>query len=78
MRARPESRLARAERKRGISVSALPCPSLVAYGDDFREERGRARARLYGSQELDFPGLGHWDLVLEPRVRAAVARALAT
>jgi len=70
--ARPESSLARAERKRGISVPSLPCPSLVIYGDDFRDERGTAIARLYGSNERDFPGLDHWDLVRDHRVRDAI------
>src|SRR5207249_6805513 len=42
MRARPESSRARAARKRGIFVPGIPCPSLVVYGDDFREERGQA------------------------------------
>ena len=69
MRARPESLLARAERKRGVSVPELPCPALVVYGDDFPEERGRALAARYGAKELAFPGLDHWDLVLDARVR---------
>jgi len=76
MPARSESSPARGERKRGISVPSLPCPSLVIYGDDFREARGAAIAGLYGSQERDSPGLGHWDLVLDPRVREAVAAFL--
>ena len=71
--ARPESSRARADRKRGISVPTLPCPSLVVYGDDFREERGQAVAGLYGSDELDFPGLDHWALVRDPRVRRKIA-----
>jgi pimeloyl-ACP methyl ester carboxylesterase len=70
--ARPESSLARAERKRGISVPQLPCPSLVIYGDEFRVERGAPIARLYGSEERDFPGLDHWDLVRDRRVREAI------
>jgi pimeloyl-ACP methyl ester carboxylesterase len=70
--ARPESSLARAERKRGISVPGLPCPSLVIYGDEFRDERGRPIASLYGSEERDFPGLDHWDLVRDRRVREAI------
>src|SRR5439155_3166557 len=74
----PESELARGERKRGLSVPSLPCPSLAVYGDDFREERGRALARVYGSQELDFPGLDHWALVRDARVREAVAWFLCT
>ena len=73
VRARPESTLARVERKRGISVPRLPCHSLVIYGDEFRDERGPPIARLYGSAERDFPGLGHWDLVRDPRVREAIA-----
>lgn len=73
---RPESTLARAERKRGISVPSLPCRSLVVYGDSFREDRGSSIARLYGSQTLYYPGLHHWDLVLDPRVRDGIARFL--
>ena len=69
MRARPESSLARAERKRGISVPALPCPALVVYGDEFAEERGRRLAAYYGAEELAFPGLDHWGLVLDEQVR---------
>ena len=71
--ARPESSLARTERKRGISVPRLAYPSLVIYGDAFRDERGTAIARLYGSDERDFPGLDHWDLVRDLRVREAIA-----
>jgi pimeloyl-ACP methyl ester carboxylesterase len=71
--ARTESSLARSERKRGISVPNLPCPSLVIYGEDFRQERGMAIARLYGSEERDFAGLHHWDLVRDGTVREAIA-----
>ena len=78
MRARPESTRARAERKRGISIPTLPCPSLVIYGDAFREERGKAIARLYSSDEFDFPGLDHWALVREPRVRMTVGTGSAS
>jgi pimeloyl-ACP methyl ester carboxylesterase len=73
MRARPESSRARAERKRGISVPHVSCPSLVVYGDEFREERGKAIARLYGSDELDFHGLDHWGLVRDPQVPQKIA-----
>jgi pimeloyl-ACP methyl ester carboxylesterase len=76
MAARTESSLARAERKRGISVPRLPCPSLVIYGDEFREERGPPIAGLYGSDERDFPGLDHWALVRDARVRDAIAEFL--
>jgi hypothetical protein len=71
--ARPESSLARAERKRGISVPQLSCPSLVIYGDDFGDERGTPIARLYSSEERHFRGLDHWDLVRDRRVREAIA-----
>jgi len=76
VRARPESLLARLERKRGISVPSLACPSLVVTGEEFREERGAPVAEVYGSELIDFPGLSHWDLVRSPEVRRAVARFL--
>ena len=76
MRARPESALARAERKRGISVPTLPCPTLVVHGDEFPEERGRALAALYGSELAYFPGRDHWDLVRDATVRRRVGAYL--
>lgn len=72
IRARPESSRARADRKRGVSVPSLPGRSLVVYGDEFAEERGRALALQYGIEEAYFRGLSHWDLVLDPRVRLRV------
>lgn len=72
MKARPESTRARIERKRGVRVPRLPERSLVVYGDDFAEERGRALALRYGITEAHFPGLDHWDLVLDARVRKRV------
>jgi pimeloyl-ACP methyl ester carboxylesterase len=76
MAARPESLLARLERKRGISVPSLPCPSLVVVGDEFRDERGEPVARLYGSELVVLAGLDHWGLVRAERVRRVVARFL--
>lgn len=77
IRARPESRRARADRKRGMDVERPPCPSLVVYGDEFRDERGIAIAETYGCDERYFAGFTHWDLVLRPEVRRAVAEWLA-
>ena len=77
VRARPESQLARAERKRGISVPMLPCPSLVVYGNEFADVRGKRVAALYRSREAFFPGLDHWQLVLSSDVRRTVADFLA-
>ena len=74
--ARPESQLARDERKRGISVPSLPCPSLVLWGDEFGDERGRRVARLYGSREMYVPGATHWDLVLDSRVPKRIGDVL--
>lgn len=74
--ARPESLLARAERKRGISVPSLPCPSLVIAGADFPNERGRALADLYGSEFVSFPKLRHFELVLDAAPRRTVAAFL--
>jgi hypothetical protein len=78
MRARLESLLARAERKRGVSVPSLPCPALVVSGDEFPEDRGRQLAAYYGADELAFPGLDHWGLVLDARVPEALAERLGT
>jgi len=71
---RPESRLARCERKRGVSVPALACRTLVVYGDEYAEERGRPVAALYGAEELHVPGASHWDLVLGKKAAAAVVQ----
>jgi pimeloyl-ACP methyl ester carboxylesterase len=73
VRARRESLLARAERKRGISVGSLPCPSLVIATSDFSDERGRTVADLYDSEFVWFPDLGHFDLVLHRAPRRAIA-----
>jgi pimeloyl-ACP methyl ester carboxylesterase len=75
-RARPDSLLARAERKRGISVPSLPCPTLVVHGDDLPEERGAALAARYGAESLHVPAASHWDLVLDPGIRHRVAEWL--
>ncbi len=76
MPSRPESLWARLERKRGISIPSLPCPSLVICGEDFRDERGTTLAALYGSEVLYYPGLHHWDLIFDPRVREALCKFL--
>ena len=73
VRARAESALARAERKRGISVPALPCPALVVYGDEYAEERGHRLVARYGAHELPLPGKTHWDLVRDPEAIRAIA-----
>jgi len=73
MPSRPESLLARAERKRGISIPSLSCRSLVVYGDSFPKERGTCMAMYYSSETLYYPGLHHWDLVVDPRVREGMA-----
>jgi pimeloyl-ACP methyl ester carboxylesterase len=72
MGARPESLLARAERKRGISVPSITCRMLVVYGADYAEERGRPVAERYGADEREFPDLGHFELITSPVVRAAI------
>jgi pimeloyl-ACP methyl ester carboxylesterase len=77
VRSRPESALARAERKRGISVPRLPGPTLVVSGREFPRERGRVLAEAYECDELAFPELDHWGLVLDGRVSDAIGRHLA-
>ena len=74
---RLESSLARAERKRGISVPQVRCPTLVISGREFRRERGEKIAALYQAEHLHFHGLSHWDLVLRPRVRQTLASFVA-
>lgn len=73
VRSRAESGLARSERKRGVSVSVLECPTLVVYGDERADDRGRSVAARYGAEELYLPGSSHWDLVLGEPARYAVA-----
>lgn len=74
VRARPESLLARSERKQGISVPSLSGPTLVVYGDEFAEERGRPVAEFYGAEELHVPAASHWDLVLGKTVPAEIVK----
>ncbi len=76
VRPRPESALARAERKRGLPVTELPASTLVVYGDSLPQERGRALAHRYGAAELHLPDADHWALVREPTARLAIAAAL--
>ena len=73
MPARPESALARAERKRGISVPSLPARTLVVYGREFAEERGRRLADVYGADTYEAPEASHWDLVRDPSLRPPIA-----
>jgi pimeloyl-ACP methyl ester carboxylesterase len=73
MPARPEARLARAERKQGISVPSLPGRTLVVSGQEFPDDRGSALARYYGVEQLSVPEATHWDLVRDSGVRAQLA-----
>ncbi len=74
MRHRPESLLARCERKRGISIPAIDCPLLVVAGRDYVATRGRPVAEHYGAELMELPALGHFQLVVDPQVPDAVAR----
>jgi pimeloyl-ACP methyl ester carboxylesterase len=73
---RPESSAARGERKRGISVPRLTCPTLVISGNEFVEERGVSVAALYGAEHAHYRGLDHWDLIGSAEVRARIATFL--
>jgi pimeloyl-ACP methyl ester carboxylesterase len=73
IRSRSESTVARAERKRGIAVPTLTSRTLVVYGNSFPEDRGRRLARHYGAEELEFPDVDHWGLILDCRVPRAIA-----
>ncbi len=74
MRHRLESLLARGERKRGVSVPAIDCPLLVVAGRDYIATRGRPVAEHYGAELMEFPELSHFQLVVDQRVRDAIAR----
>jgi hypothetical protein len=55
-------------------VPALGCRTLVVYGDEYAEERGRPVAALYGAEELQLAGASHWDLVLGKKAAEAVVQ----
>jgi len=74
MRHRPESLLARGERKRGISIPEFDCPLLVVAGRSYVATRGRPVAKHYGADLMEFPELSHFQLVVDPRVREAIAQ----
>jgi pimeloyl-ACP methyl ester carboxylesterase len=76
MRTRAESLRARADRKRGVSVPVLLCPSLVVCSSEFAADRGKVIAGLYGSKLLEFPELDHWGLVLDRNVRTVIVEFL--
>jgi pimeloyl-ACP methyl ester carboxylesterase len=71
-----ESALARAERKRGISVPRLSARTLVVYGREFPDERGRLLAAHYGAA-ADAVAADHWQLVLGAEARLAAAAFVA-
>lgn len=73
-RHRLESLLARSERKRGISIRAVDCPLLVVAGRGYVDTRGRPVAEHYGGELMLFPTLSHFQLVVDPQVRDAIAR----
>jgi pimeloyl-ACP methyl ester carboxylesterase len=73
IRARPESVLARGERRRGISVPELGSDTVVIHGDEFPLERGSALAAHYGARAVHVAGLDHWGLVRGPAGIAAAA-----
>ena len=74
---RLESRRARDERKRGISVPRLPRHTLVVYGRSFPDDRGRDLVEYYGADGAEFPDLGHAALVSSPDVRSEIRSYLA-
>jgi pimeloyl-ACP methyl ester carboxylesterase len=70
-----ESRRARDERKAGIVVKRLPCPSLVIADPARTDFRDRYRAVRQGGSRLgieffDVSTTSHWDLVLNRRFLA--------
>ncbi len=74
MRHRPESLLARSDRKRGISVPAITCPLLVVAGHDYVDTRGLPVVEHYDADFVEFPTLSHFELVGDPQVRDVIAQ----
>lgn len=72
-RHRPESLRALSERRRGISVPAPGCPTLVVAGRSYAAERGEPVARHYGADLRVFAHLGHTELVQRAVVWDTVA-----
>ncbi len=70
---RRESSYARSQRKRGIPIATLPCPTLVIYGRDFPDERGRRIAVAYDAAAVELEDLDHWGLVLDRRPATIVS-----
>ncbi len=75
-RHRPESLLAYDERKRGIAVPSVECPLLVVAGIS-GTPGARLLATRYGGDLLEFPDLGHSDLVADRRIPRGIASWLA-
>jgi pimeloyl-ACP methyl ester carboxylesterase len=74
---RPDSALAHAERQRGVSVPALPLPTLVLHGREFPPDRAQFFAEVYGAEVETLPSASHADLVQSPDARSAVLALLA-
>jgi pimeloyl-ACP methyl ester carboxylesterase len=72
-----ESRYARDERKRGIVVTALPCPLLIVTGTDDRQWPREVYDGLHlPAAHLTADGASHWGLVLNRRALATTIPAV--
>jgi pimeloyl-ACP methyl ester carboxylesterase len=69
---RPESQYARDERKRGISVPAVPCPTLIISGRSHPIDRGSDLAGFYAAKLVEFPEQDHWELIATDSVKEAI------
>lgn len=72
IRSRPESQYARDERKRGISIPELPCPTLVISGKNHPVDRGSDLAGFYEAKLVEFPHLDHWELITSDSVKESI------
>ena len=63
-----ESRLARDERKAGVVVESLRCPTLIVTGSDWVEESRDGWRAWPGAEHHRLEGISHWGLVLNRRV----------
>jgi pimeloyl-ACP methyl ester carboxylesterase len=72
VRSRPESQFARDERKRGISIPSIACPTLVISGKDHPIDRGTDLAGFYGAKLEEYPHLNHWQLLSDDSVKDSI------
>ena len=63
-----ESRLARDQRRAGVAVESLRCPTLIVTGGDWVEESRDGGGAWTRAEHHRLEGISHWGLVLNRRL----------